>query len=129
MKRLLVLICLIFIVLSFSGCDKENTNSSSSAPEVTINMPDDDTVNGYRTEEKISDTETPDSISGDDVGTADTDDIINNTSKEFCGNKNSKVFHYISCGSVSKMSEHNKYFADRDTLISEGYKPCGSCKP
>ena len=128
MKRIVVFICLIFIIFTFSGCEKKKAETTSSVDEVIINMPADNTVNGYRTEVKVSDTDTPDSISGDDVGTVNSDDIKDN-SKEFCGNKNSKVFHNSSCGSVSKMSEHNKYFADRDTLLSEGYKPCGSCKP
>ena len=57
-------------------------------------------------------------------------EIPENAAKtEYIGNKNSKVFHKSSCDSVSSMKENNKYFADRSSLISEGYKPCGKCKP
>ena len=128
MKRIVVFICLFFIIFTFSGCEKEKTKTTSSSDEVIINMPVDNTVNGYRIKDKVSNTEIPDQISGDDVGTVGLDDTKSN-SKEFCGNKNSKVYHNLNCASVSKMKENNKYFADRETLLSEGYKPCGSCKP
>ena len=46
-------------------------------------------------------------------------------------NTNSKKFHYPDCSSVGKMSEKNKEerTTTREDLISEGYDPCGSCKP
>lgn len=46
-------------------------------------------------------------------------------------NTNTKKFHYSSCGSVSRMSEKNKssYSGTREELISQGYSPCGNCKP
>ena len=49
----------------------------------------------------------------------------------YIANKNTKKFHYPSCGSVSKMKESNKlyYNGTRDELISKGYDPCGNCHP
>ena len=46
-------------------------------------------------------------------------------------NKSSKVFHYPSCPSVSKMKDKNKETFDgsREEAIAKGYKPCGNCKP
>jgi DNA-entry nuclease len=46
-------------------------------------------------------------------------------------NTNTKRFHYPSCSSVDEMKDMNKqaYTGTRDELISEGYKPCGRCKP
>lgn len=42
------------------------------------------------------------------------------------GNKKSKVFHSYDCSSLP--GENNRVeFADYDTAIAEGYKPCGSC--
>lgn len=51
--------------------------------------------------------------------------------KDYIANKNSKVFHYPSCSSVSKMNEANKIYAHetREQMIADGYKPCGTCKP
>lgn len=46
-------------------------------------------------------------------------------------NTNTKKFHLPTCSSVSKMSSKNKKESteSREQLISEGYKPCGICKP
>ena len=53
-----------------------------------------------------------------------------NSKGNYCANKNSGVFHKIDCGSVSDMKEENKaYFTERQQALSNGYKPCGRCKP
>lgn len=45
-------------------------------------------------------------------------------------NKSSGKFHLPDCPSVASMKEENKlYETDRDKIIAEGYKPCGSCNP
>lgn len=46
-------------------------------------------------------------------------------------NTNSKKFHSAVCGSVEKISESNRkeFSGSRDELISQGYEPCGTCKP
>lgn len=46
-------------------------------------------------------------------------------------NKNTKKFHYPGCSSANSMNEENKiYFqGTRDEAISQGYDPCGRCKP
>ncbi|MCD8021234.1 MAG: DNA/RNA non-specific endonuclease [Clostridiales bacterium] len=43
----------------------------------------------------------------------------------------SMKFHLPTCSSVDKMSEANKkeVTTDRQTLIDEGYSPCGNCNP
>ncbi|MCD7763105.1 MAG: MBL fold metallo-hydrolase [Lachnospiraceae bacterium] len=52
-------------------------------------------------------------------------------SSEYVLNTRSMKFHYPDCQSVSLMSEANKetVTADRETLIEEGYSPCGNCNP
>lgn len=54
-----------------------------------------------------------------------------NQSKTYILNTNSKKFHYSGCRSVAKMKEENKdlFTGSRDSIISEGYSPCGICKP
>jgi DNA-entry nuclease len=50
----------------------------------------------------------------------------------YIGNRNSHVFHYPDCDSVSDTKEKNKvYFEDstRDEVMEQGYRPCGRCKP
>ena len=46
-------------------------------------------------------------------------------------NTSSKKFHYESCSYAEGMSEANKavFTGDRETLIADGYEPCGRCKP
>ena len=53
------------------------------------------------------------------------------SSVTYIGNRNTGVFHYPTCSSVSQMSEKNKifYYGDREELIEDGYRPCGRCHP
>lgn len=46
-------------------------------------------------------------------------------------NTNSKKFHLPDCTSVAKIKDENKenYYGSRDTLIRQGYSPCGQCNP
>ena len=46
-------------------------------------------------------------------------------------NKNTKKFHYPSCGSVKQMKEKNKgsFTGTREEVIKKGYSPCGNCHP
>ncbi len=46
-------------------------------------------------------------------------------------NKNTHVFHYPYCKSVSDMKEKNKEYSSlsRDEIMGMGYKSCGSCHP
>ena len=48
----------------------------------------------------------------------------------YVGNKNSKVFHFATCESVSVMKEKNKVFFDSlDEAVGAGYSPCENCNP
>jgi hypothetical protein len=48
----------------------------------------------------------------------------------FIGNENSKIFHYPSCRLVGELKSSNKVvFQSYSEAISQGYKPCGVCKP
>lgn len=46
-------------------------------------------------------------------------------------NTSSKKFHYPNCSSVGRMSPSNyaESTETRDTLIAQGYSPCGNCDP
>lgn len=46
-------------------------------------------------------------------------------------NISTKKFHYPDCKSVDKMSEKNKKATDedRESIIAQGYDPCGNCNP
>lgn len=46
-------------------------------------------------------------------------------------NVKSRKFHYPWCQGAADTAEKNKqeYYGDRQTLIDQGYKPCGTCNP
>ena len=46
----------------------------------------------------------------------------------YIGNKNSKVFHRPSCGSLPS-GKNQVYFDSRSYAVSKGYKPCSHCDP
>ena len=48
----------------------------------------------------------------------------------YIGNSNTMKFHYPSCSSVPDIrSYHVVQLSSRASAISEGYKPCGRCRP
>ena len=48
----------------------------------------------------------------------------------YVGNKNTRKFHRVGCGSVAKMKASNKVsLKSRDDAISRGYSPCNRCNP
>ena len=46
-------------------------------------------------------------------------------------NTNTRKFHRPDCPSAAKMKGENRQEreASRETLIEEGYEPCGQCSP
>ena len=56
---------------------------------------------------------------------------VENVTSDYVLNTNTKKFHKPDCTSVSQMKEKNKkYFSGtREEVISQGYEPCGNCKP
>ena len=119
LKKLIILLLCPILILSLAGCEKEDTVSRK---EVSINLPDDNTVNGYRVSkpETTSENETSSKV----LSQKETGET------KYCANINSKIFHKLSCSSVAKMKEENKaFFLNRDLLIDEGYSPCKMCNP
>ena len=74
-------------------------------------------------------TEIPDSGTNDDEkGDTGADEPIDQT---YILNTSSKKFHNPDCSGAATIKEANKqtYTGPRDDLITEGYSPCGICKP
>lgn len=102
------------------GCI-DDTTETTKIP-VIINQPNDNTVNGYRNDNSSS---FPDKIEANSV-------LNNNTpiTTTYCGNKNSKKFHKISCSALKNTKQENKiYFKTRNEYIQKGYTPCKICNP
>lgn len=120
--------CLTVIISTCCGCSgmtiKGSPDTSSSKP-VTVNMPADNSVNGYRT----YDNTTSDGITVINSGVSE-----NSQDTDYCGeyvaNTNSGKFHKSSCSSAKKMNEENKYISNsREDMIAHGYEPCKRCNP
>lgn len=121
MKKLTALFLILLMLLSFYGCQSQPpTNEEHS--KVTVNMPTDDTVNGYRDPDKAVNTNSK--IEVTDITVVDESYYL------YCGNKSSKKFHSDGCSSIKTIKEENRYYTNkRDKLIKEGYSPCQKCKP
>lgn len=115
MKKIIFIIICIFIAFSFASCSNEIADKT----EITINLPTDDTVNGYRIESDSN------KISADEVTVAvDTNEV------KYCGNKNTKKFHRITCSSVTTIQNDNKiYYKTKDEFLNNGYTACKKCNP
>lgn len=121
-KFLTALICIV--LLFAAGC--KNTKETESRQAVTVNMPSDNTVNGYR-ENDYASNNMPETVLGDNTAIGK---LPENQEKSYCANKNTKVFHTLSCSSVENTKPENRvYYSDRDKLINEGFAPCKRCNP
>lgn len=51
--------------------------------------------------------------------------------QDYVLNTNSKRFHEPNCSGAADISEKNRqeYYGTRESLIEDGYTPCGNCKP
>lgn len=65
------------------------------------------------------------------VQITETTDSAVSVSVEYILNTSSKKIHYPNCKSVAQMKEKNKKATSesKDILLSQGYSPCGNCKP
>ena len=118
MKRIFSLILAIAIAFSMAGCSSEDV-TSVPREKVEINLPENDTVNGYRE---------PGFVREETNSTNSKAPTSQNV--QYCANIKTKIFHLSSCSSAKNMSEENKYLlSNREALINDGYTPCGRCKP
>lgn len=66
-----------------------------------------------------------------EIAVASNDNTEDEKASTYVLNTNTKKFHLPSCDSVMEMSEKNRqdFAGNRNDLLSQGYKPCGRCKP
>lgn len=78
----------------------------------------------YGTGESRLSTDPPEKIEGEEGGEGAGDE-------SYILNTSSKKFHKVDCGGASSIAESNKkeYTGSRESLIEDGYTPCGTCKP
>lgn len=129
MRKFLLIFISVLILLPLSSCGYNESADTHS--EVEINLPSDNTLNGYRTESSEAETATgemPDKISVDQTkpGSGGT----TASSGSYVGNKKTHVFHKSTCSSIKKTKDENKaYFKERTDAVNQGYSPCKRCNP
>ena len=117
------ILILLFVIFSVFLCGCSGTDSVSRE-SVTVNMPSDNTVNGYRVKYKSEETVSSPQSTVSDKQTSESKTI------QYCANTSSKKFHLPDCSSVKSTKDENKLFlSDRDQLIELGYEPCKRCNP
>lgn len=60
---------------------------------------------------------------------ADEKETARESRFKYAGNKESKVFHDLSCDLLPSSSKNLVYMESRSYAVNTGYKPCESCKP
>ena len=126
MRKSLILI--VLILLTLAGCKGGNT--AFELDSVKINLPSDNSVNGYRIEDNQDENRDDSTVPADKVTVGSVSGKKPENKPSYCANKNSKVFHKSTCDSVPKIKEKNKLFSSsKDALLKDGYSPCKRCEP
>lgn len=126
MRKIIALISSVILMIALCGYSYSDgcKNTASGIPNpVVINMPGDKTVNGYRVSvRKNEDGTVAQSIRKS--GTEEDGEVL------YFANISSKKFHRPDCGFASKILGKNLYTTEsRGELTTDGYAPCGVCKP
>ncbi len=128
MKKLTPIILIIFLLFTV-GCSSSSIDNVTDSSRVTVTLPTDDTVNGYRitsSQNNIQDTES--AIITSTPSRVDND--YNSQEIYYMANINSKKFHLSTCSFSKRISEENLFTTEnRQALINDGYKPCKACNP
>ena len=129
-SRLVALVMFgIFLAVVVIVAVVSQSNSATEIPAKPITLPattDAATeITQFQTDfskEKITEISIPSSETAEDTTPCEFDYILN---------KNTKKFHLPTCASAKKIKDTNReeYKGTKDDLISEGYSPCGNCKP
>lgn len=118
----------MFIISVFlCGCSQQNT-ASDAADTVTVNMPTDDSINGYRLEGQKN----PENISSSAIKSSSAETVTEDAAKlkTYCASRSSAKFHLSTCGIVKNIKAENLFTTDnREELTEKGYEPCQKCNP
>ena len=109
-----------------SGVHMEGYSVEDNGEGVSFN------VFAYNVQPGITiDYKTGDSYLSGSVSAGVPDGGITEGEEAYILNVSTKKFHYPNCSGVSSMKEENKreYNGTREELLTDGYSPCGTCKP
>lgn len=128
-------------VITVSETVEENvseTETETSPETIEETIPETENVTSSETtEETIPETEndtssetTEEAVTKTEIVTSPETTAENAHTITYVLNTNTKRIHYTDCGSVKKIKPENYDTTDDfDKAISDGFKPCGNCKP
>ncbi len=131
MKKTIIYIALIFALCSVLALILFNHPKVEEREAIVITTSSGETASKYQSFDDVmknQDTQNngmPNKISGSEISIAQESE---NNLYSYCGNKNSKIYHKLSCSSAKKTKEENKiYFKTLEECQNAGYKPCKIC--
>ena len=85
----------------------------------------------YVTGDFVQTEDAPDAVPASAAVTVDAAAAEDPAARDYVVNTNSNRFHLPDCESVDQIADHNRQdvHTTREDLISQGYEPCGSCRP
>ena len=135
MKKFIVYIVSIIICFCLAGCASSDTSKTNIDNKIVINMPNDDTVNGYRNNmDDTTENGMPDKIKEDEIGIEnsssieDSDEVILNNSQTTSSKNTESIIKNESKPEI-RDSENNskKYCGNKNSKVFHK-TDCGSVK-
>ena len=131
MKKTIICIAIITALCSVLALILSSLPKTQEHKAIIITTSSGETASKYQSFDDVmknQDTENngmPNKISGSEISVADDGDYNLYT---YCGNKNSKIYHKLSCSAANKTKEENKvYFKNLEECQNAGYRPCKIC--
>lgn len=118
------------IIICICGCTNSATNSE---PPIIINMPTDDTVNGYRVSAPQDTQSSTVQNSGEQISAPSQNSYTSSVpdgATYYCASVSGSKFHIPTCGSAKNIKAENLITSpERQHFIDKGYGPCSRCNP
>lgn len=111
--------------VSSSAASASGDSSAASSGDSGSSTSSGDSGSGTSAAEASSGASSGDSSASAQQSTSSTE------ARDYVLNTGSKKFHYPTCDGVADISSYNRkdYNGTRESLIAEGYTPCGQCNP
>lgn len=105
--------------------------ATSDGKEVTLSTDRTATTEQIFTAGSVSKTQDNVPATKNEKPAPEQQESVSNNSSDYILNTNSLKFHIPSCSSAEKISDKNRkdYTGTRESLIEQGYSPCGYCNP
>lgn len=137
-RRKKALICLAIALVALFGilsCDDGDDNESADVQQTHVTYaPVESTptpaVQTPTPEPTAASAAANDSGTGSSSAASSGSTGIDQIDGKYVASKSSNKYHYPSCGSAGNILKENQiWFSSADEAATQGYSPCGRCKP